>query len=31
MEDGSEFELSYERLNEIANDLIAGREVNMDY
>lgn len=31
MEDGYEFELSYERLNEISNDLIAGREVNMDY
>lgn len=31
MEDGSEFELSYKRLDEIADDLIAGREVNLDY
>ena len=32
MEDGPEFELSYERLNEIADDLIAGKkEVNLDY
>ena len=32
MENGSEFELSYERLNEIANDLITGKKnINMDY
>ena len=32
MEEGPEFELSYERLNEIADDLIAGkRNINMDY
>lgn len=32
MEDGPEFALSYERLNEIADDLIAGkRDINMDY
>ena len=31
MENGPEFELSYKRLDEIADDLIAGREVNMDY
>lgn len=31
MELGPEFALSYERLNEIAEDMIAGREVNLDY
>ena len=32
MEDGPEFEISYERLNEIADDLIAGKtNINMDY
>ena len=32
MENGPEFELSYKRLNEIADDLIAGkRDINMDY
>ena len=31
MEDGPEFELSYKRLNEIADDLISGRQVNLDY
>jgi hypothetical protein len=32
MEMGSEFHLSYKRLDEIADDLIAGKEeVNMDY
>ena len=32
MEEGPEFELSYKRLNEIADDLIAGKKnINMDY
>ena len=31
MELGPEFAFSYERLNEIADDLILGREVNLDY
>jgi hypothetical protein len=32
MEEGSEFELSLERLNEVADDLIAGiQEINLDY
>ena len=32
MEDGPEFELSYKRLNEIADDLIAGKkDINLDY
>ena len=32
MEEGPEFEISYKRLNEIADDLIAGKEnINMDY
>lgn len=32
MEHGPEFEISYERLNEIADDLIAGKtNINMDY
>lgn len=32
MEDGPEFELSYQRLNEIADDLIAGKkDINLDY
>ena len=32
MELGEEFEISYERLNEIADDLIAGKKnINMDY
>ena len=32
MEHGPEFEMSYERLNEIADDLIAGeKNINMDY
>lgn len=31
MELGPEFAFSYERLNEIADDLIAGRDVNLDY
>ncbi len=32
MENGAEFEMSYKRLNEIADDLIAGkRDINMDY
>jgi hypothetical protein len=32
MENGEEFEISYERLNEIADDLIAGKKnINMDY
>ena len=32
MEYGPEFEISYERLNEIADDLIAGKtNINMDY
>lgn len=32
MEDGPEFALCYKRLNEIADDLIAGkRNINMDY
>ena len=32
MEMGPEFHLSYERLGEIANDLIAGKkEINLDY
>jgi hypothetical protein len=31
MEDGPEFAFSYEGLNEIANDLIAGNDVNLDY
>lgn len=32
MEMGPEFYLSYERLNEIADDLIAGKkEINLDY
>jgi len=29
MEDGPEFAFSYERLNEIADDLIAGKDVNI--
>lgn len=32
MEDGPEFALSYQRLNEIADDLIAGKkDINLDY
>lgn len=32
MQEGPEFEISYERLNEIADDLIAGKKnINMDY
>ena len=32
MDNGSEFEISYKRLNEIADDLIAGKkDINMDY
>lgn len=31
MESGPEFAFTYERLNEIADDLIAGRDVNLDY
>ena len=32
MENGPEFEISYKRLNEIADDLIAGKKnINMDY
>lgn len=31
MEDGHEFARSYQQLNEIADDLIAGREVNLAY
>lgn len=32
MENGPEFALSYKRLNEIADDLIAGKkDINMDY
>jgi hypothetical protein len=32
MEDGPEFAICYERLNEIADDLIAGKtNINMDY
>lgn len=31
MELGSEFAFTYERLDEIADDLIAGRNVNLDY
>ena len=32
MDNGSEFEISYKRLNEIADDLIAGKKnINMDY
>ena len=32
MEDGPEFEISYDRLNEIADDLIDGKtNINMDY
>lgn len=32
MEDGPEFAMSYQRLNEIAEDLIAGKkDINMDY
>ncbi len=32
MEEGPEFELSYKRLNEIADDLIAGKkDINTDY
>lgn len=31
MELGPEFTFSYERLGEIADDLIAGRKVNLDY
>jgi hypothetical protein len=32
MEDGEEFEISHKRLNEIADDLIAGKKnINMDY
>ena len=31
MSAGPEFEMSYKKLNEIADDLIAGREVNLDY
>jgi len=32
MENGYEFEMSYKRLNEIADDLIAGKkDINMDY
>lgn len=31
MEDGPEFAFSYVRLNEIANDLIGGRDVNLNY
>ena len=32
MDNGSEFEISYDRLNEIADDLIAGKKnINMDY
>lgn len=31
MELGPEFAFSYERLNEIADDLIAGRHVNLNY
>ncbi len=31
MELGPEFAFSYERLNEIADDLIAGRHINLDY
>lgn len=29
MEDGSEFAFSYEKLNQIADDLIAGKEVKL--
>lgn len=31
MEDGPEFTFTYERLNEIADDLIASNDVNLDY
>ena len=31
MELGPEFAFSYKRLNEIAEDMIAGRAVNLDY
>jgi ADP-glucose pyrophosphorylase len=31
MELGPEFAFTYERLNEIADDLIAGNDVNLDY